>query len=81
MDIAKRRRWNAIFRLFQAKSDKEMIATWMLDLSKILGVFNVRFITSVRSLLTTHLQTELVMTQNAVVSGVLQGVVTTRTTV
>ena len=33
---------NAVSRLIHTKNDKEMIADWKADLSKILLVFNVR---------------------------------------
>ena len=35
---------NPIFRRFHAKEDTKMIATWRLDLDKILQVFNVCFV-------------------------------------
>ena len=35
---------NAVSRLIHTKNDKEMIAAWKADLSKILLVFNVRFV-------------------------------------
>lgn len=50
---------NAISRRYHAKDDKEAIATWKLDLSRIHRVFNVRSITSVRRSLTFRLQVEL----------------------
>ena len=34
-----------VSRVFHAKSDKDMVAAWKLDLNRILHVFNVRFIT------------------------------------
>ena len=37
---------NSISRLLHAKSDKETIATWRLDLNRILDIFNVGFICS-----------------------------------
>ena len=46
---------NAIARLFHAKNDKETIATWRLDLNRILHVFNVRSIASVFPRLTVRL--------------------------
>jgi len=50
---------NAISRRYHAKDDKEAIATWKLDLSRIHRVFNVRSIASVRRSLTFRLQVEL----------------------
>jgi len=38
---------NAVSRLFYAKNDKEMIATWRADLTAVLHVFNVRSVGSV----------------------------------
>ena len=38
---------NAISRRYHARDDKEVIATWRLDLDGILRVFNVRSVTSV----------------------------------
>ena len=40
--IIKKSKRNSVCRLLYAKSDKEMIAGWKSDLSKILLVFNVR---------------------------------------
>jgi hypothetical protein len=33
---------NAVSRLFHAKNDKDAIATWKSDLSRVLHIFNVR---------------------------------------
>ena len=38
---------NAASRLFHAKNNKEMIATWRSDLDTVLHVFNVRSVGSV----------------------------------
>ena len=43
---------------FRAKHDKEMIAAWKVDLDRILKVFNVCSIASVRLLLIFRIQTE-----------------------
>jgi hypothetical protein len=40
--IIKMGKRNAVSRLIHTKNDKEMIAAWKADLSKILLVFNVR---------------------------------------
>lgn len=48
-------------RLLHAKNDKETIAAWKSDLNRILHVFNVRPTISIRLLLTTKFQTELLM--------------------
>ena len=72
---------NSASRLLHAKSDKETITAWKLDLNRILQVFNVSFVTGVRLSLTAHSQTELVMITNVIVSDVHQGVINTHTMV
>ena len=79
--IIKQRGRNATSRLFHAKKDKETIATWKLDLSRVLHVFNVRFVVSVWISLTVHSQTELALNTLVVVSDVQHGVVNTHTMV
>jgi len=49
-------------------NDKEKIAGWMLDLKRILQVFNVHSIVSVLLLLTLHPQTELAINTHVAVS-------------
>ena len=44
--IIKRGKRNVISRHYHAKDDKDAIATWRLDLSGILHIFNVRPVTS-----------------------------------
>jgi len=46
--VIKRGRWNAISRRYHAKEDKEAIATWKLDLDRILRVFDVCSVTPAR---------------------------------
>jgi len=58
-NIIKRGRRNVISRHYHAKDDKEAIATWRLDLNRVLRVFNVRSAISVWPLLITRFQTEL----------------------
>ena len=41
-------------RLANAKNDKETVATWKLDLNRILHVFNVCHVFAVRISLTVH---------------------------
>ena len=65
-NIVKRGKRNAVSRLFHAKDDKEAIATWRLDLNRILHVFNVRSPLCVRSLLIVYLQTELAINTHIV---------------
>ena len=48
-----------VSRHLHAKNDKDKIAAWRSDLARILHVFNVRSIVSVRLLLTLYSQTEL----------------------
>jgi len=42
MNLVEWSKRNAISRRYHAKDDKKMIATWSLDLDKILQVFRVR---------------------------------------
>ena len=67
---------NSLSRLVHAKNDKarEMIATWKLDLNRILQVFNVSFVISVWPLPTVHLQTELAMNTHTMVSDIHRNV-------
>ena len=67
--LIKKVKQNAVSRLFHAKSDKETIAGWKSDLSKILLVFNVRSVVIVWLLLTVHPQTELALNTHTIVSG------------
>ena len=66
---------NLLSRLANAKSDKETIATWKLDLNRILHVFNVRSVISVWPLLIVHLQTELAVGTRVIVSETHRSVV------
>ena len=61
-------RRNPLSRLAHARNDKETIATWKLDLNRILHVFNVRSIIAVWLLLSGHSQTELAMGTHVLVS-------------
>jgi len=61
---------NLLSRLVNARSDKETISTWKLDLNRILHVFNVRSVISVRPLLTVDLQTELAINTHVIVSDI-----------
>ena len=67
--IIEKCRRNAVSRLIHAKNDKETIAAWKSDLSKILLVFNVRSAVAVWLLLIVHSQTELALNTNTTVSG------------
>ena len=72
---------NAVSRLFHAKNDKEAIAGWKSDLSRILHIFNVSSIGFVRLSLTVHSQTELAINTHVVVLDVRHDVTTTQTIV
>jgi hypothetical protein len=52
--VTKKGKRNAVSRIFHAKNDKETIATWKSDLSKILLVFNVSSVVILWLLLTDH---------------------------
>jgi hypothetical protein len=54
MKIIKRRKRNVISRLLHARSDRETIAGWKSDLTKILLIFNVSSLISAWLLLTVH---------------------------
>ena len=53
--ITERVKRKLISQLVHAKNDKEMIATWKLDLNVILHIFNVRSVGSVPPSLTSPL--------------------------
>jgi len=72
---------NLVSRLAHAKNDKETIATWKLDLNRILHVFNVCSVIAVWPLLTTHSQTEFAINTNSIASDVRYGIVNTHTMV
>jgi len=76
--IAEKCRRNLPSRLLNAKNDKETIATWKLDLNRILHIFNVCPVVAARILLTIHLQMELVITTHVIVSDVHHDVLNTR---
>ena len=65
--IVKQSKRGVISRLFHAKNDKEKIATWRSDLTRILHVFNVCSIVSAWRSLTLHSQTELTVNTRATV--------------
>ena len=72
---------NLVSRLTHAQNDKETIATWKLDLNRILHIFNVCPVIAVWPFLTTHPQTELAINTNTIVSDVHHGIVNTHTMV
>ena len=63
---------NVISRHYHTKDDKKAIATWRLDLDRILHVFNVCSVTPARPLLTFRFQTELGVDVHATVSDTHQ---------
>ena len=69
MKITKRCKRSTVSRLLHAKDDKEAIAGWKLDLTKILLIFNVSFPISVWPSLTVHSQTELAINTNVTVAS------------
>jgi hypothetical protein len=86
MKITKRGKRNAVSRLLHAKKDKETIASWKLDLNKILLIFNVSSFIYVWLSLTVHLQTELTINTNVtaatthtIVCGIRSDVATAHT--
>ena len=79
--VAKKGKRNRAYRLFHAKNDKEMIASWKLDLIRILGVFNVCSVVFIWLLLTVHSQAEVTINTNANTSTIQCDVVNTHTVV
>jgi len=59
--IVEKRERGLLSRIAHAKHDKETIAAWKLDFIRILQVFNVRSVGSVRLSLTASFQTELAL--------------------
>ena len=64
----KQRDRNVVSRHLHAKNDKDKIAGWKSDLARILHIFNVRSIVSVRLSLTRYSQTELAINTHVAVS-------------
>jgi len=79
--IIKQGKRNVLSRLAHAKSDKEAIAAWRSDLNRMLLMFNVRSVVSVRLLLTINSQTELAINTHVTVSDIHRGVANTHTLV
>ena len=68
VNVIKQSKRNVISRYIHAKNDKEKIAAWKSDLTRILHVFNVRSIVSVWLFLTLNSQTELIINTHVTVS-------------
>ena len=79
--VTERSKQNAISRAFHAKNDSQTIASWRMDLNRILLVFNVRSVVFVLSALTVHSQTELGLNIYGTISDVHDGVMETHTVV
>ena len=45
--VVKQGKRNPVSRMFHSKNDKDAIAAWKQDLSRILHIFNVRSVSSV----------------------------------
>jgi hypothetical protein len=80
-EIIKKGKRNVVSRLVHAKHDKEVIATWKSDLGRILHIFNVRVVVSVRLLFTVRSQTELAINTHVTVSDIRHDVAATHTIV
>ena len=59
---------NAVSRVFRAKNDRETIAGWKSDLTKVLLIFNVSSLVFVWLSLTVYSQTELAINTNVTVA-------------
>ena len=77
MRIVKQSTRSVISRHLHAKNDKDKIAAWRSDLVRILHVFNVRSIVSVRRFLTLRSQTELAINTHVAVSELGRNVTST----
>jgi hypothetical protein len=74
--LTEKGRRKTVSRIVHAKDDKETIATWRSDLSRILLVFNVSSVVVVWLLLTVYSQTELALNTHAMVYDMHHIVVT-----
>jgi len=80
--VAERGKRNRVSRLFHARNDKETITSWRSDLTRILGVFNVRSVVSaLLGLLTVHFQAELGIITHTSISAVRRDIMDTHTVV
>ena len=79
--IIKHGKQNIVSRLVHAKNDKKTIATWRLDLNRILLVFNVRPVVFLWLLLNIHIQTELAINTHVIVPGIHHEVTNAQTIV
>ena len=79
--VAKQSKRNRISRAFHAKNDSQTIASWKVDLNRVLLIFNVSCIVPPWPALTIHTQTELGLNIYATASDVRDGVTKTHTAV
>ena len=68
-EIVKKNGRGVLARAFYAKSDKDAIAAWKQEFSKILQIFQVRSVGSVWHLLIMSSQTELAVNTHVVVAS------------
>ena len=68
--IVEKDKRNLVSRVFRAKNDKDTIAGWKSDLTKILLIFNVGSVSVVCISLTVRYQTELALNTHTVVSDI-----------
>ena len=68
--VTKQNGRNSASRIFQAKTDKDTIAGWKLDLGRTLQVFNVRSVDFTWSSLIVPPQTELAVNTHVAVSDI-----------
>ena len=79
--VIKRSKKSALSRAFSAKKDTQAIASWRLDLNRILLIFNVRSALLVWTALTVRSQTELGLNIYVTASDVRDRVTKTHTVV
>ena len=72
--VIKQSKRNVLSRYLGAKDDKETIAAWKSDLTRILILFNVRSLICLWRLLTARSQTELAVTTHVTVSDIRQDI-------
>jgi hypothetical protein len=68
--IVEKGKRNPVSRFFRAKNDKDTIAGWKSDLTKILLIFNVGSVSVVWISLTVRYQTELALNTHTIVSDI-----------
>jgi hypothetical protein len=76
--VIKQSERHSVSRLLHAKNDKEKIAAWKSDLTRILHIFSVCSVTSLPTLLTFRPQTELAINAHVVFSDIRRDVTNTR---